>query len=76
VETVFDHAITPLEFFAIAGNMPKEEYIALFRSYPDSANQDIAFLYNYRNNKEKKKEYAKKLPDSMRVDFYRTIFNP
>ncbi|MGE4568006.1 MAG: hypothetical protein AB7C90_02340 [Bacteroidales bacterium] len=76
METVFDHAITPQELYAIAGNMPKEEYIAIFGKCQDSENHDIAFLYNYRGNKRKTKEYAGKLPNSMKVDFYRTIFHP
>ncbi|MGE4568008.1 MAG: hypothetical protein AB7C90_02355 [Bacteroidales bacterium] len=35
----------------------------------------IAHLYAFRGNMAKAKEYAEKLPNDMRLDFYRTVYH-
>ena len=73
METVFDHNITPKEWENING-MDKDLYLSVVDE--DSANEGLASLYFLRGKKKKAKFYADKLPDSMRVDFWRGATHP
>jgi hypothetical protein len=42
----------------------------------DDANMDLASLFHIRNEKEKAREYADKLPLDMKNEFWRTITHP
>ena len=70
METVFDHNITPEECLRI-GVLDKEFYLE--NCTEDDANMDLALLFHIRNEKEKAREYADKLPLDMKNEFVRTI---
>lgn len=73
METVFDHNITPEESQRI-GVLDKEFYLK--NCTEDDANMDLATLFHIRNEKEKAREYANKLPLDMKNEFWRTITHP
>lgn len=73
METVFDHNITPEESQRI-GMLDKEFYLK--NCTEDDVNMDLASLFHIRNEKEKAREYADKLPLDMKNEFWRTITHP
>lgn len=73
METVFDYNISPEECQHI-GMLDKEFYLA--NCTEDDANMDLASLFNLRNEREKAREYADKLPLDMKNEFWRTITHP
>ncbi|MBR5271778.1 MAG: hypothetical protein IKU25_00435 [Clostridia bacterium] len=73
MKTVFDYNITKEECRMI-GMLDKDFYLA--HATEDDANLDLASLFYLRNEKEKAKEYADKLPLNMKNDFWRTITHP
>lgn len=73
METVFDYNITPEECKRI-GMLDKGFYLE--NCTEDDANMDLALLFHIRNEKEKAREYADKLPLDMKNEFWRTITHP
>lgn len=73
METVFDYNITPEECQRI-GMLDKGFYLE--NCTEDDANTDLATLFHIRNEKEKAREYADKLPLDMKNEFWRTIMHP
>ena len=73
METVFDYNITPEECQRI-GMLDKVFYLE--NCTEDDANMDLALLFHIRNEKEKAREYADKLPLDMKNEFWRTITHP
>lgn len=75
METIFDHNITDEELKSICADaLSLNEYF----HYMDEiiAYQDIAALFYIRGNMKKAKEYADKLPLTMRYEFWRTMTHP
>lgn len=73
MKTVFDYNITPEERQRI-GMLDKEFYLE--NCTEEDANMDLASLFHIRNEKEKAREYADKLPLDMKNEFWRTITHP
>lgn len=73
METVFDHNISPKEWKSICG-MDKQIYLSVVDA--DSANWGLASLFLLRGYKAKAEMYANKLPDGMRIDFWRGANHP
>ena len=73
MKTVFDYNITEEESKHI-GMLDKDFY--LNHCTEDDANMDLALLFYLRNEKEKAREYADKLPIDMKNDFWRTVTHP
>lgn len=73
METVFDKNITPEECRRI-GMLEKRFYLE--NCTEDDANMDLAALFYLRNEKEKAREYANKLPLDMKNEFWRTVTHP
>ena len=73
METVFDYDITPEECKRI-GMLDKAFYLKICTE--DGANMDLALLFHIRNEKEKARIYADKLPLDMKNEFWRTITHP
>lgn len=73
METVFDYNINPEECQRI-GMLDKGFYLENYTE--DDANMDLALLFHIRNEKEKAREYADKLPLDMRTEFWRTVTHP
>ena len=73
METVFDHNITPEESRFI-GMFEKEFY--LNSCTEDDANLDLAKLFYLRNEKDRARKYAEKLPIDMKNDFWRIVTHP
>ena len=73
METVFDYNINPEERQRI-GMLDKGFYLE--NCTEDDANMDLALLFHIRNEKEKAREYADKLPLDMKTEFWRTVTHP
>ena len=73
METVFDYKINPEECQRI-GMLDKGFYLE--NCTEDDANMDLALLFHIRNEQEKAREYADKLPLDMKNEFWRTITHP
>lgn len=73
METVFDYNITPEECEYI-GMLDKEFYLE--NCTEDDANLYLASLFYLRNDKERARRYADKLPLDMKNDFWRTVTHP
>ena len=73
METVFDHNITPEESIFI-GMLEKEFY--LNSCTEDDANLDLAKLFYLRNEKDRARKYAERLPLDMKNDFWRIVTHP
>lgn len=73
METVFDYNITDEEREYI-GITEKEDYLLCCSE--ESANFGLANLFWHRGDKKKAGEYADRLSDCLKWDFYRTMEHP
>ena len=73
MKTVFDYNISAEESERI-GMLDKEIYLDICTE--DDANKDLATLFYLRNEMDRAREYADKLPIDMRNDFWRIVTHP
>ena len=71
-ESVFDFNITDEERITF-GIPEKNEYLTIIDKKTDMAILHLAFLFQRRGELTKSFEYACKLPDSMKVEYMRTV---
>ena len=71
-ESVFDFNITDEERITF-GIPEKNEYLTIIDKKIDIATLHLAFLFQSRGELTKSFEYACKLPDSMKVEYMRTV---
>lgn len=80
METIYDHNPTETELINIGANsMSKSEYLSIIASGDDadSANWDLALLFDLRGDVKKTELYANRIKDdAYRTDLWRTLTHP
>ena len=75
METIFDHNVTPKEYFELNRNISRETYLRLITQ--KDAYVHLAYLYHMRGKKRKAKQYIEKTKDCNLINsFWRTVNHP
>lgn len=74
MKTIFDFNVTTEELKELGVSETESFYIKNIDE--ESANTDLAFLFWNRGEQEKAEQYAEKLPDLVKNDFYRSVNHP